>query len=94
MAPKFLVDEESFARVRPNVQVRERDSNVVSQEDKSMIFTVALRKVRYMEHIDEVNPDDFRETWMEETTPMPRIQTEPRFSHMPFTAQWKDWASI
>ncbi|MEL6625427.1 MAG: hypothetical protein AAFO91_02005 [Bacteroidota bacterium] len=87
MSPKFLVDEESFARVRPNVQVRERDSQVVSQDDASMIFTGAIRKIRYMEHIDEVNPDDFNTTWMEETTPRPRVQIEPRFEDMPF-ASW------
>jgi len=84
LSPKFLVDEESFGRVTPNVQVRERDTQVVEQDDDSMVFTGDIRKIRYFEHIHRINPEKFNNTWFEATTPRPRIQLEPRFADMPF----------
>jgi hypothetical protein len=64
-AKRFMKDEESFARLDVNLEVREADAQIVEQSANTITIDGDVRKIRYMETISKLNPSVLERTWLD-----------------------------
>jgi hypothetical protein len=64
-AKRFMKDEESFARLDVNLEVREADAQIVEQSADTITIDGDVRKIRYMETISKLNPSVLERTWLD-----------------------------
>lgn len=65
MGRSFLKDEEDFARLDIDLEVRESDHQIVEQPGDVVTLTGDIRKLRYMETISKLNPTKLERTWLD-----------------------------
>lgn len=65
IARSFLKDEEDFARLEIDLEVRESDHQIVEQPGDVVTLSGDTRKLRYMETISKFNPTKLERTWLD-----------------------------